>query len=185
MATAWDERGKIADRSCGRFVHDLRRTAVRNFERAGVPRSEAMKLSGHKTERIYRIRLHPQDVDVAYVCAPGQEWGENSDRGVFKTEDGGKSWKKVLYVDEKTGCGDLAMDPVNPGKLIATMWQFRRWPWFFNSGGPGSGVYVTHDGGVTWKKLQQEDGLPKGDLGRVHVAIAPSDPNVVDRKSVV
>ena len=132
-----------------------------------------------KTERIHRIALHPADSQVAYVCALGQEWGENPDRGVFKTEDGGRSWKKVLYVDERTGCGDLAMDPTNPQKLFAGMWQFRRWPWLFKSGGPGSGLHLTHDGGATWKKLQQEDGLPKGELGRTGLAISPSHPEVV------
>jgi photosystem II stability/assembly factor-like uncharacterized protein len=132
-----------------------------------------------KTERIHRIRLHPTDPDVAWVCAPGQEWGENPDRGVFRTRDGGATWEKVLYVDERTGCGDLALDPTNPDKLFAGMWQFRRWPYFFRSGGPGSGLHVSRDGGTTWTKLQEEDGLPVGDLGRIGVAVAPSDPQVV------
>ncbi len=132
-----------------------------------------------KTERIHRILLHPSDPDVAYVCAPGQEWGENAERGVFRTLDGGASWDKVLYVDARTGCGDLALDPANPDKLFAGMWQFRRWPYFFRSGGPGSGLHVSRDGGTSWKKLQEEDGLPKGDLGRIGIAIAPSDPEVV------
>lgn len=132
-----------------------------------------------RTERIYRILLHPNDADTAYVCAPGPAWGESAERGVFRTADGGRSWKKVLYVDDKTGCGDLALDPVNPDKLFAAMWQFRRWPHFFKSGGPGSGLYLTRDGGASWRKLQEEDGLPKGELGRIGVAIAPSDPTVV------
>ncbi len=132
-----------------------------------------------KTERIYRILLHPADPEVAYACALGREWGENPERGVFRTSDGGKSWEKVLYVDERTGCGDLVMDPSNPEKLIASMWQFRRWPYFFRSGGPGSGVHLTHDGGQTWKKLQEEDGLPRGDLGRVGLAVCRSHPDVV------
>ncbi len=132
-----------------------------------------------KTERIYRLLAHPSDPDVAWACALGQEWGENPERGVFKTSDAGKSWQKVLYVDEKTGCGELAIDPSNPNHLIAGMWQFRRWPWFFKSGGPGSGMHVTWDGGSTWKKLQQEDGLPAGELGRMGIAFAPSNPEIV------
>jgi hypothetical protein len=132
-----------------------------------------------KTERIYRIVLHPTNPNVAWVAALGQEWGENPDRGVFKTEDGGKTWTKVLYVDERTGASDLVMDPRNPNKLFASMWQYRRWPWFFRSGGPGSGLYVTYDGGRTWKEITDADGLPKGDLGRIGLAISRSNPDVV------
>jgi photosystem II stability/assembly factor-like uncharacterized protein len=132
-----------------------------------------------ETERIHRILLHPAYPSVAYVCALGKLWGENPERGVFKTVDGGETWKKVLYVDEKTGCGDLAMDPANPDHLIAALWQFRRWPWFFKSGGPGSGLHYTFDGGKSWKKLGEDDGLPKGELGRSGVAFSRSDPEIV------
>ncbi len=131
------------------------------------------------TERIHRIVLHPADPNVAWVAAMGQVWGENADRGVFKTTDGGKTWRKVLYVDPRTGAADLIGDPSNPNKLFAALWDYRRWPWFFRSGGPGSGLYVTHDGGETWKRYTEEDGLPKGDLGRIGLAISRSSPNVV------
>ncbi|MFL6197349.1 MAG: VPS10 domain-containing protein [Thermoanaerobaculia bacterium] len=132
-----------------------------------------------KTERIYRIVLHPTNPDVAWVAALGQEWGENLDRGVYKTEDGGKTWNRVLFVDERTGASDLVMDPRNPNKLFASMWQYRRWPWFFKSGGPGSGLYVTYDGGRTWKRYLESDGLPAGDLGRIGIAVSRSNPDVV------
>ena len=131
------------------------------------------------SERIARIVTHPTDPDVAWVAALGREWGENPERGVFKTTDGGATWKKVLYVDERTGAADLAIDPSNPNKLFAALWQFRRWPFFFRSGGPGSGLHVTIDGGATWKRLQEEDGLPKGVLGRIGVALCRSHPEVV------
>jgi photosystem II stability/assembly factor-like uncharacterized protein len=132
-----------------------------------------------KTERIHRILLDPTDPDIAWVGALGQEWGENADRGVYKTVDGGRTWRKVLYVDERTGCADLVADPSNPRKLFAAMWDYRRWPWNFRSGGPGSGLHVSTDGGETWKKLTPEDGLPEGDLGRIGLAIARSNPRIV------
>jgi Sortilin, neurotensin receptor 3, len=132
-----------------------------------------------KTERIHRIVLHPRDPNVAWVAAMGQAWGQNADRGVFKTTDGGRTWTKVLYVNERTGAADLVIDPENPNKLFAAMWEFQRWPWFFNSGGPGSGLHVTYDGGTTWKRFTEEDGMPKGALGRIGLGIARSNPSVV------
>ena len=132
-----------------------------------------------RTERIARIVIDPRFPETAYVCAMGTTWGESPERGVFKTTDGGATWQKVLYRNETTGCAELRMDPSNPNKLFAAMWQHRRWPWTFQSGGPGSGLFVTHDGGATWTELTPEDGLPEPPLGRIGVAIAPSDPERV------
>jgi photosystem II stability/assembly factor-like uncharacterized protein len=132
-----------------------------------------------KTERIHRIVLHPRDPNIAWVAALGQAWGQNAERGVFKTVDGGRTWTKVLYVNERTGAADLVIDPTNPNKLFAAMWEYRRWPWFFHSGGWGSGLHVSHDGGATWRRYTEEDGMPKGQLGRIGLDIAHSSPNVV------
>lgn len=132
-----------------------------------------------RSERIHRIRLHPTDPNVAYVAALGPTWSDGEERGVFKTTDGGRTWRRVLYVNERTGAAELVMDPTNPNKLFAAMWEHRREPWFFESGGPGSGLYVTYDGGETWRRLTADDGLPSGNLGRIGIAIARSRPEVV------
>jgi photosystem II stability/assembly factor-like uncharacterized protein/ribosomal protein S17E len=132
-----------------------------------------------KTRHIHRIVIDPTDPNTVYVGAIGSPWGEHPERGVFKTTDGGKSWKKILFTNNKSGVADLVMDPTNPNKLIAAMWEHKRDPWFFKSGGEGSGLYMTHDGGENWKKLGEEDGLPAGELGRIGVAIASGKPNIV------
>ncbi len=132
-----------------------------------------------KTRHIHRIVIDPTNPDIVYAGAIGSPWGEHPERGVFKTIDGGLTWKKILFTNNKSGIADLVMDPTNPNKLIAAMWEHKRDPWFFKSGGEGSGLYMTHDGGENWKKLSEEDGLPAGELGRIGVAIAPGKPNVV------
>lgn len=132
-----------------------------------------------RTEKIHDVIIHPENSDVVWVSALGTNWGTNPERGVFKTTDGGRTWKKVLFVNERTGCASLVMDPKNPNKLIAAMWEHRRWPWFFTSGGPGSGIYVSYDGGDTWKKVAEKDGIPAGNLGRIGLAIAPSNTEIV------
>ncbi len=132
-----------------------------------------------KTRNIYRIIVSPENSDVVYVGVIGSPWGPQKERGLYRTEDGGKTWEKILYVNEQTGVADMVMDPVNPQKIFVAMWQHRRWPWFFKSGGPGSGLYVTLDGGDNWKKLTSDDGLPEGELGRIGLAIARGNPDYV------
>ncbi len=129
------------------------------------------------SERIARIRVHPKESGTVFVCAAGHLWDSHEERGVFRTKDGGKTWERVLFVSADTGCADLAMDPQDPRILYAAMWQFRRSPDFFRSGGPGSGLHRSTDGGATWKKLTR--GLPEGDLGRIGLAVSPSRPSVV------
>ena len=132
-----------------------------------------------KTKAIHRIIIHPEDPNTVFVGAIGSPWGEQEDRGVYKTTDGGKTWKKILYVDTKTGVGEMIMDPNNPNKIFVNMWQHRRYPDFFESGGPSSGLYLTLDGGDNWKKLDDSNGIPKGDLGRMGLAISESNSNKV------
>lgn len=129
------------------------------------------------TERIGRIVIHPSNPDTVYVAALGHLWNSNEDRGLYKTIDGGETWEKILYIDENTGCSDLAIDPENPEVLYAAMWDFQRKPWTFRSGGKGSGLYKTNDGGKTWEELR--NGLPEGILGRIAVSVSPLTPNMV------
>ena len=138
---------------------------------------QRMGLEG--SERIHRVLTHPTDPDRVYAGVMGPAWSDGEVRGVYRTLDGGETWERVLYVDERTGVADLVMDPSNPNRLLAALWDFRREPWFFTSGGPGSGLYLSEDGGDTWQPLGAEQGLPEGDLGRIGLAFAPSDPDVV------
>jgi photosystem II stability/assembly factor-like uncharacterized protein len=132
-----------------------------------------------KTRHIERVLIDPSNPNVVYVGAIGSPWGEHAERGVYKTTNGGKSWRKILFVNNKTGIGDLVMDPENPNKLIAAMWEHKRDPWFFKSGGPGSGLYISYDGGENWSKRTEKDGLPKGELGRIGIAIARNKTNII------
>lgn len=141
---------------------------------------DTWKLMGlEKTRNIYRIIVSPDNSNVVYVGAIGTPWGPSSDRGLYRTKDSGKTWKKILYVNDQTGVADMVMDPTNPKKLFVAMWQYRRWPWFLKSGGPGSGLYVTYDGGDHFTKITAKDGLPQGELGRIGLAVSASNPKVV------
>ncbi len=135
-----------------------------------------------KTRNLHRIVIDPTNPDIVYAGAIGNPYAEHPERGVYKTTDGGQTWNRVLYTNDSSGAADLVMDPSNPNKLIAAMWQHRRTPYSFKSGGPGSGLYITYDGGRNWKKLGKEDGLPAGDLGRIGVAFARSMPSRVYAK---
>ncbi|MCD6543641.1 MAG: hypothetical protein J7K34_03955 [Flavobacteriaceae bacterium] len=132
-----------------------------------------------KTRNIHRIIIDKNNPNTIYVAAIGSPWGEHPERGVFKSVNGGETWSKILFVNNKTGAADLVVDASNPNKLIAAMWEHRRKPYTFKSGGEGSGIYVTYDGGKNWKKRTDEDGLPKGNLGRIGLAISKSNPKVV------
>jgi photosystem II stability/assembly factor-like uncharacterized protein len=139
----------------------------RNWRKAGLD----------SCERISKVIIHPDNSDILYVSVPGALWSDSKHRGLYKSTDGGKTWNKILYTNEKTGCADVALDPKNPETVYASMWQFRRTPWSFSSGGPGSALYKSTDGGKTWKKIQ--NGFEPGELGRICIAISPTDPKHV------
>src|SRR5579863_6702753 len=126
---------------------------------------------------IGKIVINPTNPDIVFVAALGHPYGANSERGIFRSSDGGKTWEKVLYKDENTGGVDIAFDPHNPNILFAALWQARRAPWSLTSGGPGSGLYRSSDGGTTWKHLE-EHGLPKGPYGKIGVAVGGSSDRV-------
>ncbi len=131
------------------------------------------------TYQIGRVVVHPRNPDIVYVAALGHIFGPNEERGVYRSRDGGKTWQKVLYRDADTGAVDLAMDPGNPNLIYATLWQVRRKPWTFDSGGKGSGIFRSTDGGDTWTELTHNDGFPKGVLGRIGVTVSPVNPERV------
>ena len=130
-----------------------------------------------ETRHIAKIVIHPNDPNTVYIAAAGHLWGSNAERGVFKTNDGGKTWKKVLYNDENTGAIDLVIDPKNPEVLYAAMYQHQRKGWGYNGGGPGSGIFRTLDGGASWTELK--NGLPRGDKGRIGLAAFAGDNRVL------
>ena len=131
-----------------------------------------------KTGRIGDVIIDPRNPDIVLACALGHAYGPQPERGVFRTTDGGKNWEKVLFVDENTGCSDMAMDPNNPRTLFAGMWQLEIHTWGRTSGGPGSGLFKSTDGGATWKRLEGH-GLPRPPVGRIAVRVAKSDSNRV------
>ena len=135
------------------------------------------KIGLENSERIASIVVNPDNSNEIYVAAMGALWGDNEERGVFKSTDGGLTWEKVLYVNQRTGCADLLMDPRNPSVLYASMWEFRRTGWSFDSGGENSALYKSIDGGKTWDKIH--NGFPEGKLGRMGIAIAKSNPDVL------
>ena len=131
------------------------------------------------TQQIGDLVIDPRDPDRAYVAAIGHAFGPNAERGVFRTTDGGKSWRKVLFLNDSTGAMDLTIDPTNPRILFASMWKFQRMPWGMNAGGGRSGLWKTTDGGDSWKEISFNPGIPKTPLGKIGVSISPANPRRV------
>ena len=131
------------------------------------------------TQFIARIRIHPDDPDLVYVAALGHVYGQNEERGVFRTTDGGESWEKILSISDRAGAVDLSMDPNDPAVIYAATWEAWRTPWSLNSGGPGSKLFKTTDGGDTWTEITRNPGLPTGIIGKIGVAVSPVDPDRV------
>jgi photosystem II stability/assembly factor-like uncharacterized protein len=130
------------------------------------------------SRHIGAVIIDPRNPDIVLIAALGHAWGPNAERGVFRTADGGKTWQKVLYKNDDTGAIDVVFDPRNSSVVYAALWQVRRQPWYFNSGGPGSGLYKSVDGGLTWKQLAGH-GLPEGNLGRIGISVSGADSNRV------
>ena len=135
------------------------------------------KLGFDKSERIANIIVNPKNSKEVYVAVLGALWSDSDERGVFKSSDGGETWSKILYVDEKTGAADMTIDPKDPSILYVSMWEFRRTAWSFSSGGDNSALYKSTDAGKTWNKIH--NGFPDGQLGRLAIAVAPSDSNIL------
>jgi photosystem II stability/assembly factor-like uncharacterized protein len=135
------------------------------------------KIGLEATQTISRIMVHPTNPDIIWVAALGHVYGKNNERGVYKSEDGGASWKQVLFVTNQAGASDIVVDPNNPKILIASIWDAWRTPYSLNSGGPNSTIYKSEDGGETWRDIGHNEGLPKGTLGKIGVSISPVDSN--------
>ncbi|MFZ5929076.1 MAG: WD40/YVTN/BNR-like repeat-containing protein [Acidobacteriota bacterium] len=143
--------------------------AGRTWKHSGLP------LSRH----IPRLRVHPKNPDIAWAAVLGAIFNPSEERGVYKTTDGGKSWRKVLYRNDRAGAIDLALDPSNPNVLYAALWDVKRTPWSLESGGPGSGLFKSTDGGETWTEITRNSGLPKGTIGRIGVTVSGPNPDRV------
>jgi photosystem II stability/assembly factor-like uncharacterized protein len=128
------------------------------------------------TRQIGRVRIHPRNPDIVYVAALGHVFGPNTERGVFRTTDGGRTWQKVLYRSDRAGAIDLILDPTNPNIIYAGFWEVRRTPYSLESGGPGSGLFKSTDGGDTWTEITRNPGLPKGMIGKVGITVSPVNP---------
>ena len=131
------------------------------------------------TQAIARIRIHPKNPNIVYVAALGHPYGDNKERGIFRSDNGGKTWKKILYKSPKAGGVDIGIDRTNPKVIYASLWQVYRKAWKMWGGGPYSGIYKSTDGGDSWKELTENPGMPEGPIGKIGMAVSPADPKRV------
>jgi photosystem II stability/assembly factor-like uncharacterized protein len=131
------------------------------------------------SRQIGRVRIHPKDPNIVYVAAMGHLWGPNRERGLFRTKDGGRTWQNILFRSEKAGAFDISFDPANPNVMFAAFWQVQRTPYSLISGGEGSSIYKSTDGGDTWTDISKNRGLPSGVLGKIGVSVSPVNPDRV------
>jgi photosystem II stability/assembly factor-like uncharacterized protein len=164
--TVWVGTGEVWTRNSVSVGTGIYRTnnGGDKWEFMGLPNSE----------RIGKIMIDPGNPDIVYVAVVGALWGDSEDRGLYKTTDGGRTWNRMLYINPSTGCADIVLDPEDPSVIYASMWDFRRKAYTFRSGGPGSGLYKSNDGGETWERLKQ--GLPSDTLGRIALAVSKAGP---------
>ena len=134
------------------------------------------------TKTIHRILIHPDDANLVFAGAMGDPFTPNDDRGLYRTRDGGKNWEKILFTNNQSGVADMVMDPSNPNKIFVALYEHRRTPYYFTSGGSGSKLFVTYDAGDNWTEITSKNGLPAGELGRIGLAIAPSNPDRIYAK---
>jgi photosystem II stability/assembly factor-like uncharacterized protein len=132
-----------------------------------------------EARQIAKVIIHPDNPDLVYVASMGHAWGPSKEKGVFRTEDGGKTWEKVLFKSEKTGCIDMVMNPSNPKELFAALWEFERKAWGAKTAGPEGGLWHSSDGGDNWEEITRNPGLPKGQTGRIGLTMSNADPNRV------
>ena len=131
------------------------------------------------TQVVGRIRVHPTNPDIVYAAALGHPYGNNEERGVYRTQDGGKTWQRVLYRNDRVGAIDLALDPRNPQVLYASLWEVYRRPWTLSSGGDGCGLFKSTDGGDHWTEITRNPGLPQSLIGKINVSVSGADSNRV------
>jgi photosystem II stability/assembly factor-like uncharacterized protein len=163
----------------GKEIHVILIIAVKEYSGHWMVEKHGPACGLIETKVIHRILIDPFNPSTIYAGASGSAWGPNPERGVFKSTDSGKTWNKVLYSNDRSGVADMIMDPTIHGRSLQALYEYGRTPWDYKGGGEGSGLYITYDGGETWKKKTSDDGLPKGNLGELDWPLLASRPEII------